>query len=636
MHGDAQASEIVLGLAREMAVADPLAWADLDVSEDGISARVTERQRREDQDEAEIIAMTPGVSAEIAGGMAGMLLDVRQIPFLLLGGGGGSFLRVMGREALLNAAAEGVTLPSQFESAERLDKPDPDVLRHLMFAAGAGAVFGGAVEAGSRAIRYYFGRSAVKPLPGFDEQASEVIITAAEDALVKGYDPITAAGRVAEQVTPEPPRLIPEETRAPTVEERETAIADAEAQLDADFPEMRAKYPLAQLIRRLGGIKSKRKNLATGDMEPTFAASELAAMGITPKTHPFMFNNKTGHGDLDNIVASEHPGLAEVLGVEGDYLSRDALVSALGRELAGGPKTPMSAEIAARMREIDAIGRTSPAEDFVAGKEADGGFFVNPDLYDFLPDGDAVLAQHFDEYLAEKWAGVRFTDAERRAMLRELSTRGGDAEYLVLRILERERDFAELPRVEAERYDLPPWDDDPVSGLSDARREGAGGPRQDAAPARGGAAGEGRDPFPQQDGQFLIQGTDRAQTGVAQAQAAEIAARQQQSKLRRLDQTRVENDATGLFGDAQRDMFDDPTAPEAQALMDSMIRDIEDEVADDDIPLSFDGDRGPVGLTTDDGRPIASVRELLDEIRDYDAAAREIAACRTGGANDPV
>lgn len=50
-----------------------------------------------------------------------------------------------------------------------------------------------------------------------------------------------------------------------------------------------------------------------------------------------------------------------------------------------------------------------------------------------------------------------------------------------------------------------------------------------------------------------------------QSQAAEIAARAQQSKMRRLDQARVESDDGGLFGGAQNDMFAPRPKPADQA-----------------------------------------------------------------------
>ena len=86
-----EASEIALTLGREMAEADPTAWADLDLSPEGIEKRVTERRIAEDKEETAILDMMPNgrASAEFIGGMVGMVAVVRQIPFLLLGGGGG-------------------------------------------------------------------------------------------------------------------------------------------------------------------------------------------------------------------------------------------------------------------------------------------------------------------------------------------------------------------------------------------------------------------------------------------------------------------------------------------------------------------------------------------------------------------
>lgn len=185
----------ILEMAREDASVNPQNWSDLDVSEDGIDASINARLQAEHQDAEAVLNMMPAWrgAADLLGGLTGMTMDIKNLPFIL-GGGGGSILRVMGREALLNTAAEGAFIPAQFEMAERLGIEDPDVVTQLAMAAGAGAILGGGIEAGSRAFAYWRGRNALPATadPVFDAGAMD----AAEDAIVAGQNPFEAAQRV--------------------------------------------------------------------------------------------------------------------------------------------------------------------------------------------------------------------------------------------------------------------------------------------------------------------------------------------------------------------------------------------------------------------------------------------------------
>lgn len=197
----------VLELAREAAAADPDAWVDLDVSDKGLNETINKRFQSEHKDAEDILNMMPEWrgAVEFMGGMAGMVADIKNVPFIL-GGGGGSIMRVMGREALLNTAAEAAFLPAQYEMADRLGIPDPNVPLQLAMAAGAGAILGGAVEAGSRAFMYARGRNRMPPMadPVFDAGAMD----AAEDAIVAGQNPFEAAQRVQADAPPRPDPLV--------------------------------------------------------------------------------------------------------------------------------------------------------------------------------------------------------------------------------------------------------------------------------------------------------------------------------------------------------------------------------------------------------------------------------------------
>lgn len=633
-------TEAVLQMGRDAQAANPNAWAGVDLSEEGIQKRVTDMRVAEDRDEQQTLDMLPRGrgSAEFVGGAAGMIADVRQIPFLLLGGGEGSLLRIMGREAMLNAASEAVTLPSQFETAKELGKPAPDLLSQLGMAAAGGAVLGGSLPALGRALEYFRGRSKAPQIIGRDPERSNIVITAAEQAIAAGQDPVAAASRAIQELPAEPPprrpglitesRLPPLEGQTPqplpdpvVIGQAEAAIADAEAAFHKDFPEMRDKNPLAMKIKSMGGIQASRINLGTGQREATQAAQELAAMGVTTKTHPFLFRNK-GMADLDNILASEHPGLSEVLKVDPvtGYFDRQDILDALGRELTSGKKTPMSGEIAARMAELERNARTdpnvSPAADFTSGQASPTGWFVQKGAYDMFPDGGDMLRRNFDQYLDEAWPGVRFTDAERAEMLHELQSRGGDAEYLVSRTLERDLEFAELPKAEAEKHDwIPGFDEPPPEGVSRASGEGSGGPGQVAAATRSGAEGGPSRPVvePTAAGdQFVAPGIEP----VTQRQRLEV---RQETPMR--GGTRPMDD--GLFdlgARQQMDMFSDPASPEARPVLDAMTADIRDEIVKGD---DFKIDMG-------DGRGERLASSVLDDLDKGDAAAARFDLCGRG------
>lgn len=642
MHGN-EAYRMVLDVARQQADADPAKWADMDLSDAAVEKQVNERLRTEYEDAQLTLDMMSGGrgAAEFLGGLGGITADIKNLPFLLIGGGSGSIMRVLGREAAINVAAEATFLPSQFDMAERLNIPDPDIRTQLAMAAVGGAVFGGLMEGGARAITYWKGRNVIQPVPGYSMGTSDAMVTAAENAIAAGENPLQAVQQALKDTRPQPyilenpinpdrpplittERLPPIDGQAPQplpnetiISQAETAIDNAEKQFEADFPEMRFKYPLGRVIQKLGGVKASV--IRDGEKVRTPLAEELANMGVTTRTHPFIFSQK-GMADLDNIPANEHLGLSEVLPVDPltGYFSREGLLQALGRELSGNGKTPMSGEILARRSEIDSIGRT-PSEDFIAGKQADDGWFVDLNKYHFDQDQLAAneqIARDFHAFLDEKYAGTTFTDAEKAEMVAELQRSGGDAEFLVERVMERELDYAALPPQEAQDYgDIPFFGNEPTAqtpvgpGVRTGERSVA-----DAQAEGGGAAG-----VADASGQTRIPGTDRIDTGLSQRQASEIAARQQQSRMGRLDQTRVESDDTTLFGGAQSDLFSDPTSKEARALQDSIALSIRDDIAAD-ADANINVDMG-------DGKGERSISSVLDELDDLQDFAEIISLC---------
>ncbi|WP_010137604.1 hypothetical protein [Oceanicola sp. S124] len=201
-----RARQEMLDMARERASEDTDGWGDLDLSEEGITAEANKRLQSDYQDAQDILSMMGGGrgAAEMLGGMIGITADIRNAPFLLLGGGSGSFVRIAAREALLNAGAEGVFLPSQFDMAERLNIPDPNVPRQLAMAAAAGAVIGGVVEGAARGIAYWRGRGARSQAHSLSSRPEEdMSVELAEDILTsEAPDPFVVLERRAREAPP--------------------------------------------------------------------------------------------------------------------------------------------------------------------------------------------------------------------------------------------------------------------------------------------------------------------------------------------------------------------------------------------------------------------------------------------------
>ena len=113
----------VLDLGSVAAEGDPDAWKGVDLTTEGAEARVTEAQKKEAQDQAEIIAMSPYPMAEsVIGGIGSAVVDPRQWPLMLFNPGG-SFLKTVGWQAALGVAGEAVNLPQEIATADRLNAP---------------------------------------------------------------------------------------------------------------------------------------------------------------------------------------------------------------------------------------------------------------------------------------------------------------------------------------------------------------------------------------------------------------------------------------------------------------------------------------------------------------------------------
>lgn len=655
---DWRAGKLVLDLAREQAQANPETWSDLDLSDDGVDARVNERLQAEHRDLTQTLGAMPQgrTMAELVGGIGGMTLDAKNVPFLFLGGGGGSLVKVFAREALANTLAEGVNLPSQFSMAERLEIPDPDVLTQLSLAAIGGGVLGVAAEGFARGVTYFMGRNRVVSPPNMSPSRYETIMEVAEDAVVRGENPLDAVTRVLNDLPFDDPRTFPE-PREPLIPRSVTATTPEPTPLAPDpvttqtLPPREGEAPrsdneLAALAEtaindadamRRGAVGSKRfpflqalKKAGVRINPDSPEGQELRNMGITARTMPGLFSRKAAgeRTALDTLVASEwdetFPGLwdatrtpRDTSGSGGLYLDRDGVFDVIRREQAGDLNWIRAIDDANRLESgADAALRgerpqvTTEIEDFTSGVRADGGFYMEP------PNPFDGGADEWRDRMIEARRGVgdmvfryQIRDLPAEDMdeiVRELAEYGGDAKFLIERAIYREID--EIKRgVEAP---------DGTARATDGQDRGGEQPPSEPAPdgagpgAAGGGAGE-------------PQGTERTAAGI-QYVAPGIAPVTDRARLEAQQSRPMRGGSRamdeGLFDTASRaqmDMFSEPTGPKARPMQDAMMEDLRDTI---------DGD-GDFTVDLMDGRGERPASSLLNELEQDDEFMAVLDAC---------
>lgn len=627
VHGK-RGADIVLEIARQKAEVDPDQWADLDLSEDGITERVNAALKAESAVDAELLSLSPNpLRNSLIGGLAAGLADPVNIAAIPFGLGAGSLWRVMLNEAALGAGVEALQFGTHKDFAERTGAPAPDLLESMTYGALGGAFLGGTIEAiprGIRALRYASQLWKAPALPGRDGITSEGAVRAAETAIDNGKNPLDAVAEVLRR-TPEraPPRepliLSPDmRTPEPPAPSPEGPVLLSDLAPTATVRERRAKgdprYPIIQAFKRNGGI----------DPASDFA-KELRARDVTAKSHPGLFK-KGGLTRADALPGSEwtdsFPGFNSIIDPQTGYLDRNGLIDLIDRELRGidSNGNPLTADLRERAAAREA---RTPEEALLDAEPAEGGFFVERDPFTEDVIWDAKVEAGFDAYLKDAWPGVRFLRREIDEMKATLAQHGGDAEYLVSRVLERDLDEAERAVIEGgqnARESAPvPYDaafDGPRGGVAGAAGPSGGGTGQ-------GRAGEG--------GAFQLETTQAGQQSVIPgtrendvARQAAIRAKREaevralQSKQRRLNQVRVEDEVDGLFAQKQADIFDDLMSPAAQKAMDADLA-----------ALRAEGNL-EVSAVADDGRALNSVDDILGEIDDTDRLLREFNACRFG------
>jgi hypothetical protein len=621
-------SKVVLDAARAAAEANPGQWAGLDVSDETLQQTLTERRAAEQKADSDILALSPNpLRNALLGGVAGSAIDPVNIALMPFGGGVGSLWRGMLAEGALGAAAEVIQHPARKRVAEELNLPAPDILESLTYGALGGALLGGAIDViprGIRALRYVAQMQKVPALPRRDDITSEGAVRAAETAIDNGKNPLDAVAevlrRTPEQAPPRDPLILSPEMREPAPPAPEGPVLLSDLAPTTTARERRAKgdprYPIIQAFKRSGGIDP------TSDF-----ASELRARDVTAKSHPGLFK-KGGLTRADALPGSEwtdsFPGFNSIIDPQTGYLDRNGLIDLIDRELRGidSNGNPLTTDLRERAAAREA---RTPEEALLDAEPAEGGFFVERDPFTEDVIWDAKVEAGFDAYLKDAWPGVRFLRREIDEMKATLAQHGGDAEYLVSRVLERDLDEAERAIIEGGQNarETVPYDaafDGPRGGVAGAAGPSAGGPGQ----GRAGEGGAFQLETTQAGQQSVIPGTrenDVARQAALRAKR-EAEVRALQSKQRRLNQVRVEDEVDGLFAQKQGDIFDDLMSPAAQKAMDADLAAIRAE------------GNLEVAAVADDGRALNSIDDILGEIDDTDTLLREFDLCRFGPADN--
>lgn len=671
----------VLDMARADASANPDKWKAIDLTDEGIAARVTQRQIEQDNEETAIVSMMPKGSglATLVAEIGSAASDPRTLPLMLLGGGGGSILKIIGREAGLNTLAEGVTFADRKATAERLGKPAPDLVDSLAIAAIGGAAFGAAFEGIARGAHYFMGRSAIPKAFADSPVLAEDAISAAEQAMHAGKDPL-AAIKAAMRDTPEPREpLIPQDTPMPKepgpvvggVDPIKTLpIRNADQPMEvatinkmadaaiAQADDSKHSKPLTQFFRKSG--KPTKAQIAKAEREgqapPSERASnqihpdgpiaaELKAQDITPRSHPGLFSRR-GRKDIDNFVASEmeesFPGIIDATRTPygSDYLDRQGLLDLLIRDANGDASWLRSrADVMAIQRAADDAVRaieegSSAVDNFVSGAKAPDGFFVDLNAYHFDQDGDVRIEADLDAYVAQK--GIRLSARDRAEILGELQSRGGDGAFLVERSVERDFSGAERQTAQMEANDgKDPFADSGGTQAGDpgARPEAFGQPEPVGGKSGDGGTGDAQ-PY---SFERTSAGQQAVTPGVAPITARDRLEASQRAPMGRSGAREPDSQIGGLFDPndkARSDMFDDPAGPKAQPIQTQISNDFRDMIDEgNDFPVGVeDADGNWSGLTKADGTPLRTASAALDYLDEGDNFSARIDLCGKGPA----
>lgn len=137
--------------------AGDLSWQDVPATPEEITAEV-DRRRLAVLEEAEELSGGNFTWSGFLGQMTTAATDRTSLALMPLGGGSGSIGRVILREAGLGMLGEAAILPREFEVADELDLPEPNVPARLLMGAAFGGAIGGALAGLPRAYNYVVGK----------------------------------------------------------------------------------------------------------------------------------------------------------------------------------------------------------------------------------------------------------------------------------------------------------------------------------------------------------------------------------------------------------------------------------------------------------------------------------------------
>jgi len=141
--------------AQDMMAGVPDDFIDVPLNEEDFQAQVDAGLRAEYQEQADVLdANTGNLGAETVGRLGAGVVDDSTLLSLPFGAGAGGVVKFAAVEGALGVASEAVTLPRQFDMAETLGLPDPDVATQLAFAGGLSAGLGGVLAGGARFLQY--------------------------------------------------------------------------------------------------------------------------------------------------------------------------------------------------------------------------------------------------------------------------------------------------------------------------------------------------------------------------------------------------------------------------------------------------------------------------------------------------
>lgn len=367
------------------------------------------------------------------------------------------------------------------------------------------------------------------------------------------------APTAAPQAPVAPPEAVPVVTPTPTAgPEAQVAPITPEAPVapapipTVDTPRLQEpqKKPLTYRIKQEIKIHP----------EGEFAA-ELRAAGITSRTNPGLFS-RDGQRDLDNLPASEWSDLAQSIGVEGQYLSRQGLIDALIGEASGVPV--QNAEQQRLQEEMDA---EAALEEYQAAIDAETQ--VEPVAQDPIliqnpvidsPEKDMRTPREREEDVSlavDEMVGVAAIEdyvgpEVRQEVIQDLVDNGGDVETAIRTAINRRIEYveeigiSEAPTPEGAALDAERQE----RAAREAIPEDTG--RIGQVPARRGTEEGGAIDVTPEGRQMVIPGAEQ----ITDKQRAE---RAQEAPMRGRAEPTPEG---GLFDDDARkqiDIFDQPT-----------------------------------------------------------------------------